>query len=173
MWLRIGLVVLPTVYTIYSLIKWRIVVNRQMKLLKAYHPDMPAVAYLLSPHPVYVMDVTRTGIIPDWLMPLPGTWLWTGKYNTFAQLGCDTISVVGPDSRQSGRCGLYMICSVVGQTGIHGATANTERGFHINVSEDMVKLALYVISGAGFGMRLDWDTSNTDTISGNMVISCR
>ncbi|KAJ1344947.1 hypothetical protein BSLG_000462 [Batrachochytrium salamandrivorans] len=50
------------------------------------------------------------------------------------------------------------------QTGIHGATANTERGLHINVSEDMVKLALYIISSAGFGMRLDWDTSNTDTV---------
>ncbi|KAJ1340358.1 hypothetical protein BSLG_005060 [Batrachochytrium salamandrivorans] len=50
------------------------------------------------------------------------------------------------------------------QTGIHGATANTEHELHINVSEDMAKLALYVISGAGFGMRLDWDTSNTDTV---------
>ncbi|KAJ1340566.1 hypothetical protein BSLG_004660 [Batrachochytrium salamandrivorans] len=29
------------------------------------------------------------------------------------------------------------------QTGIHGATANTEHELHINVSEDMAKLALY------------------------------
>ncbi|KAH6577370.1 hypothetical protein BASA60_004060 [Batrachochytrium salamandrivorans] len=100
MWLRIGLVVLPTVYTIYSLIQWRIVANRQMKLLKALNPDMPVVAYLFPRILFNVMDVTRIGIIPDRFMPLPSTWLWTGKYNTFAQLGCDTISVVGPDSRQ-------------------------------------------------------------------------
>ncbi|KAH6572683.1 hypothetical protein BASA60_006494 [Batrachochytrium salamandrivorans] len=228
MWLRIGLVVLPTVYTIYSLIKWRIVVNRQMKLLKAFNPDMPAVAYFFPRILFSAMDVTRTGIIPDWLMPLPGTWLWTGKYNTFAQLGCDTISVVWPNLCQIWVANadlvkeivtrktdfvkptaLYMMLDIFGsnvvstehaewrrhrkiiapqfsernnmcvhrqtvrtvhdmfrswQTGIHGATANTEHELCINVSEDLAKLALYVISGAGFGMRLDWDTSNTDTI---------
>ncbi|KAH9273583.1 hypothetical protein BASA83_004251 [Batrachochytrium salamandrivorans] len=203
MWLRIGLVVLPTVYTIYSLIQWRIVANRQMKLLKALNPDMPVVAYLFPRILFNVMDVTRIGIIPDRFMPLPSTWLWTGKYNTFAQLGCDTISVVGPDirrnlgqpmliynvvttehaewrrhrkivapqfSERNNMCVHRQTVRTVHdmfrswQTGIHGATANTEHELHINVSEDMAKLALYVISGAGFGMRLDWDTSNTDTV---------
>ncbi|KAH6587220.1 hypothetical protein BASA50_001353 [Batrachochytrium salamandrivorans] len=93
MWLRISLVVLPTVYTIYLLIKWRIVANRQMKLLKAFNPDMPAVAYFFPRILFSAMDVTRTGIIPDWLMPLPGAWLWTGKYNTFAQLSAGTNSI--------------------------------------------------------------------------------
>ncbi|KAH6602983.1 hypothetical protein BASA61_000551 [Batrachochytrium salamandrivorans] len=95
MWLRIGLVVLPTVYTIYSLIKWRIVANRQMKLLKAFNPDMPVAAYFFPRVLFSVIDIARIGIIPDWLMPLPGTWLWTGKYNTFAQLsaGINNIPV--------------------------------------------------------------------------------
>ncbi|KAH6584488.1 hypothetical protein BASA61_007445 [Batrachochytrium salamandrivorans] len=228
MWLRIGLVVLPTVYTIYLLIKWRIVANRQMKLLKAFNPDMPAVAYFFPRILFSTMDVTRIGMIPDRCMPLPSTWLWTGKYNTFTRLGCDTISVVGPDIREIWTANadlvneivtrktdfikptaLYKLLDIFGsnvvttehaewrrhrkivapqfsernnmcvhrqtvqtvhdmfrswQTGIHGATANTEHELCINVSEDMAKLALYVISGAGFGMRLDWDTSNTDTV---------
>ncbi|KAH9269321.1 hypothetical protein BASA83_008683 [Batrachochytrium salamandrivorans] len=58
------------------------------------------------------------------------------------------------------------------QTGIHGATANTERGLHINVSEDMVKLALYIISSAG--LVCDWiGTLPTQIQSWNMVIPCR
>ncbi|KAH6583588.1 hypothetical protein BASA61_007919 [Batrachochytrium salamandrivorans] len=148
---------------------------------------MPAVAYFFPRILFSAMDVTRTGIIPDWLMPLPGAWLWTGKYNTFAQLmvdifGSNVVStehaewrrhrkIVAPQfSERNNMCVHRQTVRTVHdmfrswQTGIHGATANTEHELCINVSEDLAKLALYVISGAGFGMRLDWDTYNTDTI---------
>ena len=43
------------------------------------------------------------------------------------------------------------------------STEHTAHGeVRVNVSNDMMKLALHVISGAGFGMRLDWVTSESD-----------
>ncbi|KAK6098222.1 hypothetical protein MT418_002270 [Batrachochytrium dendrobatidis] len=223
-WLRISLVSLPALYTIYTVIRWRLLAAKERRILERLCPTLPVITINFNRTMFGIIDVTNFSIIPTWWMPkiLPKGWQWMGGHDVYEQLGEDTIAIVSPGDRQfwvvdadlvkdivSRKSDfvkpvhIYTILNIFGSNVVTTEHAewrrhrrivspqfserinlsvlqyaaetvrdmlkcwqSTEHTAHgevrVNVSNDMMKLALHVISGAGFGMRLDWVTSESD-----------